>query len=122
MKVYFSHQSSPPDRIDSSVSSSSLSGGDDLALLYLATLHALAYQTKHIIESCVEAGHAPITSIFVTGGLVKNPLYLQAHADVTELNNAANAEANILKDGEGSNKKLKPVKIFKQYLMRIILL
>ena len=59
------------------------SGLEDLALLYLATVQALAYQTKHIIESCVEAGHAPITSIFVTGGLVKNPLYLQAHADVT---------------------------------------
>jgi len=58
-------------------------GVDDLALLYLATLQALAYQTKHIIDTCEEAGHAPITSIFVTGGLVNNPLYLQAHADVT---------------------------------------
>ena len=52
-------------------------GVDDLALLYLATLQSLAYQTKHIIDTCQEAGHAPITSIFVTGGLVKNPLYLQ---------------------------------------------
>jgi ribulose kinase len=43
----------------------------------------LAYQTKHIFDACEEAGHAPVTSIFVTGGLVKNPLYLQAHADVT---------------------------------------
>ena len=59
------------------------SGIEDLALLYLATVQALAYQTKHIIDACEEAGHAPITSIFVTGGLVKNPVYLQAHADVT---------------------------------------
>jgi len=56
---------------------------DDLALLYLATLQALAYQTKHILDACEEAGHEPVTSIFVTGGLVKNPLYLQAHADIT---------------------------------------
>jgi ribulose kinase len=34
------------------------------------------------LVACEEAGHAPVTSIFVTGGLVKNPLYLQAHADV----------------------------------------
>ena len=46
-------------------------------------LKALAYQTKHIIDSCEEAGHAPISSIFVTGGLVKNSLYLEAHADIT---------------------------------------
>eukprot|EP00614_Pseudopedinella_elastica_P035394 CAMPEP_0172618292 /NCGR_PEP_ID=MMETSP1068-20121228/78860_1 /TAXON_ID=35684 /ORGANISM="Pseudopedinella elastica, Strain CCMP716" /LENGTH=636 /DNA_ID=CAMNT_0013424427 /DNA_START=108 /DNA_END=2018 /DNA_ORIENTATION=+ len=58
------------------------SGPDDLALLYLATLQALAYQTKHIIETCELAGHPPIETIFVTGGLVKNPLYLEAHADV----------------------------------------
>jgi len=56
---------------------------DDLALLYLATLQALAYQTKHIIDTMVENGHAPIETIWVTGGLIKNRLYLQAHADAT---------------------------------------
>lgn len=56
---------------------------DDLALLYLATVQALAYQTKHIIQEMEENDHAPIETIFVTGGLTKNPLYLQAHADAT---------------------------------------
>ena len=56
---------------------------DDLALLYLATLQALAYQTKHIIDTMTENGHAPIETIWVTGGLIKNRLYLQAHADAT---------------------------------------
>ena len=30
-----------------------------------------------------ENGHAPIETIWVTGGLIKNRLYLQAHADAT---------------------------------------
>jgi FGGY-family pentulose kinase len=59
------------------------SGVDELALLYLATLQSLAYQTRHIIDACQSADHTPIHTIFVTGGLVANPLYLQAHADIT---------------------------------------
>lgn len=56
---------------------------DDLALLYLATVQSLAYQTKHILDAMTEAGHPPINTIFVTGGLSKNPLYLETHADAT---------------------------------------
>jgi len=48
-----------------------------------APLPARSEQTKHILDKCEDAGHAKVTSIFVTGGLVKNPLYLQATADIT---------------------------------------
>jgi ribulose kinase len=48
-----------------------------------SNIQSLAYQTKHILDACEEAGHEPIHTIFITGGLVANPLYLQAHADIT---------------------------------------
>lgn len=55
-------------------------GRDALARLYLATLQALAYGTRHIIESMNAAGHR-IERIIMCGGGTKNPLLLQEHAD-----------------------------------------
>lgn len=55
---------------------------DSLALLYLATIQAVAYGTRHIIETFNENGYA-IRDLYVTGGGVKNPVWLQEHADIT---------------------------------------
>ncbi len=55
-----------------------------LALLYLATLQALALATKHILDALLAAGHPPITHLYISGGLgLKNDLFCQVHADVT---------------------------------------
>lgn len=81
---------------------------DDLALLYLATIQALAVSpplfilrslfccicfphwillrfqlgTRHILEAMKEAGH-DIQTIFLCGGLSKNSLFVQTHANAT---------------------------------------
>ena len=52
-----------------------------LARLYDATTHALAYSTREIVDAMGAEGVA-VTEIRVCGGGSKNPLYLQAHADV----------------------------------------
>ncbi|XP_047188166.1 FGGY carbohydrate kinase domain-containing protein isoform X5 [Scophthalmus maximus] len=57
---------------------------DDLALLYLATMQALALGTLHILEAMKGAGH-DIRTLFVCGGLSKNPLFVQIHANATGL-------------------------------------
>uniref|UniRef100_A0A8D3AGS6 FGGY carbohydrate kinase domain-containing protein n=1 Tax=Scophthalmus maximus TaxID=52904 RepID=A0A8D3AGS6_SCOMX len=55
---------------------------DDLALLYLATMQALAVSFKR--EAMKGAGH-DIRTLFVCGGLSKNPLFVQIHANATGL-------------------------------------
>ncbi|XP_032681948.1 FGGY carbohydrate kinase domain-containing protein [Odontomachus brunneus] len=57
---------------------------ENLALLYLATVQALTYGTKHIIEAMTSAGHN-IETILVCGGLSQNPLFIQIQADVLAL-------------------------------------
>ncbi len=57
-------------------------GRDALARLYLATLQALAYGTRHIIESMNAAGHN-IERIIMCGGGTKNPYWLRENADAT---------------------------------------
>lgn len=57
---------------------------DDLALLYLATVQALALGTLHILKAMKEAGH-DIKTLFFCGGLSKNPLYVKVHANATGL-------------------------------------
>uniref|UniRef100_A0A1B6GW67 FGGY carbohydrate kinase domain-containing protein n=2 Tax=Cuerna arida TaxID=1464854 RepID=A0A1B6GW67_9HEMI len=54
----------------------------DLALLYLATVQALAYGTRHIIESLESAGHRRMDCVLLCGGLSKNPLFIQTQATV----------------------------------------
>jgi len=55
---------------------------DDLAVLYLATIQAVAHGTRHIIDS-LNADGFRITTVFASGGGTKNPVFLREHADVT---------------------------------------
>jgi ribulose kinase len=59
-------------------------GATDLALQYLASLQALAYGTRQIIDAMNDKG-AGIDTIVVSGGLARNTLYLREHADATGL-------------------------------------
>ncbi|KAL5699271.1 hypothetical protein ACHQM5_030199 [Ranunculus cassubicifolius] len=52
-----------------------------LALLYLATIQAIAYGTRHIVEHCNSHGHK-IDTLLACGGLAKNSLYVQEHANI----------------------------------------
>lgn len=54
----------------------------NLALLYYATIQAVAYGTRQIIEA-LNAGGYRITRLHASGGGTKNPLWLQEHADIT---------------------------------------
>lgn len=56
-------------------------GEKQLALLYLATVQGIAYGTRHIVEHCNAHGHK-IDTILACGGLAKNPLFVQEHADI----------------------------------------
>jgi FGGY-family pentulose kinase len=53
---------------------------DDLALLYLATVQAIAYGTRHIIEAMNGAGFR-IADLFACGGGTKNRVFVREHAD-----------------------------------------
>ncbi|KAL6973713.1 hypothetical protein U1Q18_027900 [Sarracenia purpurea var. burkii] len=53
-----------------------------LALLYLATVQGIAYGTRHIVEHCNANGHK-IDILLACGGLAKNPVFIQEHADIT---------------------------------------
>ncbi len=55
---------------------------DDLALLYLATIQAIAHGTRHIIETMNAEGYQ-INTVFACGGGTKNPVFLREHADIT---------------------------------------
>ncbi|XP_043498737.1 FGGY carbohydrate kinase domain-containing protein isoform X1 [Polistes fuscatus] len=57
---------------------------ENLAILYLATIQALTYGTKYILETLVAAGYK-IESILICGGLSQNPLFVQIQADVLAL-------------------------------------
>jgi len=57
-------------------------GENQLARLYLATLQAIAFGTRHIIETLRENGHT-ITRLTLCGGATHNPLWLREYADVT---------------------------------------
>ncbi|XP_037538024.1 FGGY carbohydrate kinase domain-containing protein [Nematolebias whitei] len=57
---------------------------DDLALLYLATIQAIALGTLHILEAMKAAGH-DISTLFLCGGLSKNPLFVQIQANAAGL-------------------------------------
>ena len=57
---------------------------EQCAVWYLATLQALCYDSKLIIDTMIENG-ADIQCVFATGGLSKNPLFMQLHADITRI-------------------------------------
>jgi FGGY-family pentulose kinase len=54
----------------------------EVAKQYYATIQAIAYGTRHIIEAMNEKGYA-ISEIYMCGGHAKNDLFVQEHADVT---------------------------------------
>lgn len=53
-----------------------------IAKLYYATIQAIAYGTRHIIEEMNKHGYK-IKRIHACGGGTKNPVWLQEHADIT---------------------------------------
>lgn len=55
---------------------------DAIARLYYATIQAIAYGTRHIIEEMNGNGYA-IKRIHACGGGTRNTLWLQEHADIT---------------------------------------
>ncbi len=55
---------------------------DELALQYLATIQAIAYGTRHIIEEMNKEGYR-IRTIFACGGGAKNALFVREHSDAT---------------------------------------
>ena len=59
-------------------------GPDALARLYLATIEAIAYGTRHIIEAMNATGHK-IDRLVMCGGHTRNPLLMQVHADAIGL-------------------------------------
>jgi len=64
---------------------------DDLARLYLATIQAVAFGTRHIIEEMNRQGYA-IDTLFMCGGGTKNPVFLREHANITGCNVVLPAE------------------------------
>src|SRR6516164_4546794 len=55
---------------------------DDLAILYLATIQAIAYQVRHIVEEMNRQGYQ-IKTLIACGGGLKNQVFLREHADIT---------------------------------------
>lgn len=57
---------------------------DDLAVWYLASLQALAYATRHIVEAFRDSGCA-VELLIASGGSAVNPRWCQTHADALGL-------------------------------------
>lgn len=55
---------------------------DQLALLYLATIQAIALGTRHILAAMNAEGYR-IQTLFASGGDTKNPVFVREHADAT---------------------------------------
>ena len=62
---------------------------ETLGILYLATVQALSYSTRAIVETInsvrVDEGITSIKAVHVCGGLAQNNLYLQEHCNVLGL-------------------------------------
>jgi FGGY-family pentulose kinase len=56
-------------------------GVDGLAILYLATVQALAHGTRHVLDALRAKGYETRT-VLACGGDTKNPMFLREHADV----------------------------------------
>jgi len=55
---------------------------ESLALLYLATIQAIAHGTRHILSALAKSGYR-IETIFACGGDTKNTMFVREHADIT---------------------------------------
>ncbi len=55
---------------------------DQLALIYLATIQALAHGTRHVLDELNRGGYR-IDTLVACGGDLKNPVFVREHADVT---------------------------------------
>ena len=55
---------------------------DSLALVYQATVQAIAHGTRHILDTMNTGGYR-IKTLFASGGDARNPLFLREHADIT---------------------------------------
>ena len=73
---------SRPDARGSVVGLTLETGERALARLYLATLQAIAYGTRHIIDTLTHQGHT-LSRIVICGGATHNPLWLREYADAT---------------------------------------
>ncbi|MBY5934940.1 FGGY-family carbohydrate kinase [Tateyamaria omphalii] len=71
-----------PSRLGMIVGQNTATDMEDLVVDYLAGIQSLAYGTRQIIEQ-LESQSVPTTQIVVSGGLAKNRIYCQSHADIT---------------------------------------
>jgi len=55
---------------------------DALALIYLATVQAIAHGTRHIVDTMNDAGYR-IDTLIACGGDTKNPVFVREHADAS---------------------------------------
>ncbi|GAA4650605.1 FGGY-family carbohydrate kinase [Kistimonas scapharcae] len=69
------------------------SGPDDMALLYLATIQALALEARHALECLLQAG-LPLETLMPAGGLTRNRLFMQEHVNVLGMPAILNREQN----------------------------
>ncbi len=78
------HHGNRSPRADSTLRGmiSGVSLESELALVYLATVQAIAHGAKHVIDTMRASGLA-IETIVMCGGDAKNPLFLREHADIT---------------------------------------
>ncbi|XP_055840821.1 FGGY carbohydrate kinase domain-containing protein [Episyrphus balteatus] len=58
---------------------------ESLAVLYLAFVQALGYGTRHIMDNLIKYKRPKFTTLLFCGGLAKNLLYTQSHADICNL-------------------------------------
>ncbi|KAL1491955.1 hypothetical protein ABEB36_012469 [Hypothenemus hampei] len=58
---------------------------ESLAILYLATVQALSYGTRQILDRLKESGYKNIKTTLICGGLSKNPIFTEAQANVCNL-------------------------------------
>ena len=73
---------SRPDARGSVVGLTLETGERALARLYLATLQAIAYGTRHIMDTLKHHGHT-LSRIVICGGATHNRLWLREYADAT---------------------------------------
>ena len=57
---------------------------DDLAVLYLATIQAVAHGTRHIVDEMNARGYE-VDTLVICGGDTRNPVFVREHADIIGL-------------------------------------